>query len=88
MERTKLFYDFHVPSGPMGTRTPDLRIANAMLYQLSYRPGCARGRNRTPNNAFHSRDLRSRLMVARVRGRPSTIYYVGVGGIEPSTSSL
>ena len=24
--------------GPMGTRTPDPRVANAMLYQLSYRP--------------------------------------------------
>ena|SRR3989338_2812795 len=40
--------------GPMGIRTPDLRNANATLYQLSYRPMLhvklfgAPGGNRTP----------------------------------------
>ena len=42
-----------VASGAEGDRTPDLRIANAALSQLSYGPNKISGRKRTRTSDLH-----------------------------------
>lgn len=63
----------------MGTRTPDLRIANAMLYQLSYRPI-------KKEEVFYQ--CPTDLMDAERIDPPHQKFLLGGEGVEPSASAL